>query len=204
LVVKNSVGDAMSLRDANVTDLPRLQEIERGAGEVFRHVGMNAVADDEPLGLGLLRGYVDRGRAWVIADHADVPMAYLIADVVDGGGHIEQVSVIPGHARQGLGRVLLDHACEWALSNGLKAVTLTTFANVPWNAPYYERCGFRRLPADDLMPGLLRLRREEADHGLDAWPRVCMRRLLDVVAPDAACQVQIDQPHRHGEASRAL
>ena len=202
------MGDAMSLRDANVTDLPRLQEIEREAGEVFRHVGMNAVADDdaddEPLGLGLLRGYVDRGRAWVVADHADVPMAYLIADVVDGGGHIEQVSVVPGHARQGLGRVLLDHASWWALSNGLKSVTLTTFANVPWNAPYYERCGFRRLPADDLTPGLLRLRREEADHGLDAWPRVCMRRLVDVVAPDAACQVQLDPPHRHVEASRAL
>jgi GNAT superfamily N-acetyltransferase len=50
--------------------------------------------------------------------------------------------VIPGHARQGLGRVLLDHACEWARGNGLKAVTLTTFANIPWNAPNYERCGF--------------------------------------------------------------
>lgn len=44
--------------------------------------------------------------------------------------------------------------------------------------PYYERCGFRRLPADDLTPGLQRIRREEADHGLDAWTRVCMRRLL--------------------------
>jgi hypothetical protein len=56
------VGEAMSLRDAHVTDLPRLQEIERKAGEVFRHVGMNAVADDEPLSVDLLRGYVDRGR----------------------------------------------------------------------------------------------------------------------------------------------
>jgi hypothetical protein len=74
--------------------------------------------------------------------------------------------------------VLLEHACEWALGEGLKAVTLTTFANIPWNAPYYERCGFRRLPADDLTPGLLRIRREEADRGLDAWPRVCMRRVL--------------------------
>ena len=75
-------------------------------------------------------------------------------------------------------RVLLDHACEWALGNAPNAVTLTTFANIPWNAPYYERCGFRRLPANDLTPGLLRIRREEADHGLDAWPRVCMRRVL--------------------------
>jgi GNAT superfamily N-acetyltransferase len=178
LVVKSREGDATSLRDANFTDLPRLQEIERQAGEVFRAVDMNAVADDEPLGLESLRSYVERGQAWVLADHADVPVAYLLAEVVDGVGHVEQVSVIPGHARQGLGRVLLDQACEWALGNGLKAVTLTTFANVAWNAPYYERCGFRRLPADDLTPGLLRIRREEAEHGLDAWPRVCMRRLL--------------------------
>jgi GNAT superfamily N-acetyltransferase len=155
-----------------------LQEIERQAGEVFRAVGMNAVADDGPLGLELLRGYVGRGQAWVIADHVDVPVAFLLADVVDGAGHVEQVSVSPGHARQGLGRVLLEHACEWALGNGLKAVTLTTFANIPWNAPYYERCGFRRLSDDDLTPGPLRIRREEAEHGLDAWPRVCMRRLM--------------------------
>jgi len=174
----SSEGDATSLRDANFTDLPRLQEIERHAGEVFRDVDMNAVADDEPLSVESLRSYVERGQAWVIADQADVPVAYLLAEVVDGAGHVEQVSVIPGHARQGLGRVLLDHACEWALGNGLKAVTLTTFANVAWNAPYYERCGFRRLLADDLTPGLLRLRREEADHGLDAWPRVCMSRPL--------------------------
>jgi hypothetical protein len=46
-----------------------------------------------------------------------------VADVVDAGGPDEQVSVIPGQARQGLGRVLLDHDCEWALSNGLKAVS---------------------------------------------------------------------------------
>jgi len=114
----------------------------------------------------------------VIVDHADLPVAYLLADAVDGAGHVEQVSVIPGYARRGLGRVLLVHVCEWALGNGLKAVTLTTFVNIPWNAPYYERCGFRRLSADDLTPGLQRIRREEAEHGLDAGSRVCMRRLL--------------------------
>src|SRR5665647_918620 len=106
----SSEGDATSLRDANFTDLPRLQEIERHAGEVFRDVYINAVADDEPLSVESLRSYVERGQAWVIADQADVPVAYLLAEVVDGAGHVERVSVIPGHARQGLGRVLLDHA----------------------------------------------------------------------------------------------
>ncbi|MHB8188167.1 MAG: hypothetical protein ACYDDU_19285 [Dermatophilaceae bacterium] len=51
--MKSRESDAMSVRDASFTDLPRLQEIERQAGEVFRHVGMNAVADDEPADHGL-------------------------------------------------------------------------------------------------------------------------------------------------------
>jgi len=30
-------------------------------------------------------------------------------------------------------------------ADGLPALTLTTFTHVPWNAPYYTRCGFRVL-----------------------------------------------------------
>ena len=63
--MKSGERDPTSLRDAHFTDLARLQEIERQAGEVFRDVGMNAVADDEPLGLERLRGYAERGQAWV-------------------------------------------------------------------------------------------------------------------------------------------
>jgi hypothetical protein len=57
-------------------------------------------------------------------------------------------------------------------------LTLTTFAEVPWNAPYYLRCGFRRLGVRELTPGLRAIREREAAHGLDRWPRVCMRRDL--------------------------
>ncbi|MGC3003056.1 GNAT family N-acetyltransferase, partial [Streptomyces sp. G35A] len=59
-----------------------------------------------------------------------------------------------------------------------RADVLTTFAEVPWNAPYYARLGFRPLTGPDLTPGLRRIRAEELGHGLDRWPRVCMR--LDV------------------------
>jgi hypothetical protein len=33
----------------------------------------------------------------------------------------------------------------WAQRHGLAALTLTTFTDVPWNMPYYERLGFRHL-----------------------------------------------------------
>ena len=61
---------------------------------------------------------------------------------------------------------------------GTPAITLTTFAAVPWNGPYYARCGFRMLPDDMLTAGLREIRRQEAARGLDRWPRICVRRDL--------------------------
>jgi hypothetical protein len=48
----------------------------------------------------------------------------------------------------------------------------------PRNEPYYRRCGFRTLGENELTSGLVAIRRREAAHGLDRWPRVCMRREL--------------------------
>lgn len=77
-----------------------------------------------------------------------------------------------------MGRALLAHAADRAREEGLTALTLTTFAEVPWNAPYYARLGFRTLAEGDLTPGLREIRAAEAGHGLDRWPRVCMRAPL--------------------------
>ena len=167
----------MEIRAATPRDLPVLQAVERAAGLAFRDVGMDEIAADEPLGLDELARYQQAGQAWVAVDDADRPVGYLIADTVDGNLHIEQVSVHPGSARRGVGRRLIEHLAAQA-TGGVSALTLTTFAEVPWNEPYYRRCGFRTLGDDELTPGLVAIRRREAAHGLDRWPRVCMRRDL--------------------------
>jgi hypothetical protein len=95
----------------------------------------------------------DEGRLWVITAADDRPAGFLITDMVDGCVHVEQVSVDPGSARQGLGRALLDHAAERAATADVPALTLTTFADVPWNAPYYVRCGFRVLDDGEVTLG---------------------------------------------------
>ena len=76
----------------------------------------------------------------------------------------------------GVGRSLLEHLAVRAAADGVRSLTLTTFAQVPWNAPYYARCGFWRLTPAELLPGLRAIREREAARGLDRWPRVCMRR----------------------------
>lgn len=168
----------MHIRAASVDDLSRLRDIERAAGRVFHDVGMPEIADDEPPSIAALDRYRAAGRAWVAVHPTDLPAAYLIAEPVDGNLHVEQVSVHPDSARRGVGRALLDHLAAEALAAGAPALTLTTFAQVPWNAPYYERCGFRTLAEAELTPGLRAVRDREAAHGLDRWPRVCQRRDL--------------------------
>ncbi|WP_433405327.1 GNAT family N-acetyltransferase [Streptomyces sp. CA-146814] len=179
----------MRIRSARRSDLRLLQDIERAAGEPFRTLGMHSVADDDPPPLDLLESYRQAGRCWVATDPlsatGDRPLGYVIADPVDGALHIEQISVDPVAARRGIGRTLIDRLAALAPGQGLTALTLTTFSDVPWNAPYYTRIGFRVLRESELTDGLRTIRGEEAQHGLDRWPRVCMRRDLLPARPQA-------------------
>ncbi len=122
--------------------------------------------------------YQRAGRAWVAQDHGEV-VGYLLLNVVAGSAHIEQVSVDPTHARQRVGARLIEVVTEWANQQGLLAMTLTSFAQVQWNAPYYATLGFVVVPEEDQPPALRAIRRAENERGLDAWPRVAMRRHLD-------------------------
>ncbi len=164
-----------SIRLARDAELSGVQQIDRAAGQMFNDVGMPEVS-------GLLWPFEalaacqQAGRLWVITEAADRPVGFVITDVIDGCLHIEQLSVDPGSARRGLGRALLDHPAERAAAAGLPAMTLTTFADVPWNAPYYVRCGFRVLDHAEVTAGLRAIRQREDSAGLDRWPRVCMRR----------------------------
>lgn len=167
------------VRFAQVRDVLLLPDIERAADAVFIREGMAAVANGDTMPIGDLLRYQSAGRAWVDTDGLDRPVAYLLVDVVDDAAHIEQVSVHPSHAGQGKGRQLIETAAVWAKQQGFAALTLTTFADVSWNAPYYARLGFELVPANRLTPGLQEVRDHEASTGLDTWPRVVMQRSLN-------------------------
>ena len=163
---------AVRIRPLAPTEVAAAQEIERAAGEPFRAIGMPEIADDDPLPADVLLEFVHAGRAWA-ADLDGDPVAYLIALPVDGNLHIEQVSVHPAAAHRGIGRALIDHL---AAVSAVPALTLTTFTEVRWNAPYYVRCGFRILAEAELTPGLRAIRDAEIALGRYRWPRATMRR----------------------------
>lgn len=167
---------AVMIRAARDADLAALATVQRNAGTRFRAVGMGAVADRDPERPETLRAAAAAGLLWVAVDDDDRPSAFLLASLAPGAAHVEQVSVDPRWAGRGIGAILLDHLAGWAAEHGLTELTLTTFADVPWNAPYYERLGFVRVPEAELRPSERQRTRANAAGSLGAWPRVAMRR----------------------------
>lgn len=165
----------MEIRPARGDELTLLQDIETAAGSRFRDVGMPEVADDAPPSVDELAGAAEV----LVAVGDDGALAgYARLEVIDGHAHVEQVSVLPEHGGRGIGTALLDAAADWARARGDGEITLTTFGDVPFNAPLYERRGYEVIARHDLGPELVEQMAREAAHGLDPTRRVAMHRML--------------------------
>jgi GNAT superfamily N-acetyltransferase len=180
---RQNLGMVVRVRRSLPAESPILREIETLAGDAFRSVGMEAIADAEPMSVEVLDAYALGGRSWVAVDETDWPVGYVVIDVVDGNAHIEQISVLSDHQGRGVGKDLLDTVRTWAIETGCPAITLTTFIEVPWNYPLYEHLGFVVLPEEELGSALRAVREHEAQAGLDPTKRVCMRKETSI-GPD--------------------
>jgi len=166
----------VELRAATADDIPLLQRLEVMAGLQFADIGLEAVAADEPPTVDALIGHISSGTAWV-AELSGHIVGYAVASIVDDEAHLDQVSVDPSMRGRSIGKALIDEVAQWGRVHGLDSLTLTTFADVPWNAPYYARLGFAALAAHDMGPELTAVREREAK--LDELaPRTAMRLRL--------------------------
>ena len=164
------------IRAARLDDAPLLAPIERAAGERFRAIGMDDIADDDPeQPPEVVAAAVDDGRLWV-AEVDGAVVGYALALDLDGQPHLEQVSVLPEHSGFGVGRALIDRVAAWAAAQGGDSLTLSTFRDVPWNGPLYAHLGFRFLEEEELDDTFVALRAHEADLGLDISIRAVMTR----------------------------
>jgi GNAT superfamily N-acetyltransferase len=74
------------------------------------------------------------------------PVGFAAATPVGGFLHLAELSVDPVHGRIGVGRALIEAVDGLARRSGLAGVTLTTFRDVPFNAPFYAGLGFAEMP----------------------------------------------------------
>nr|VUD35203.1 Histone acetyltransferase HPA2 [Raoultella sp. NCTC 9187] len=63
---------------------------------------------------------------------------------------IVEIAVHQQWQGRGIGRMMLTRVADTARAMGYPALTLTTFREVPWNAPFYTRLGFCMLDEQHL------------------------------------------------------
>lgn len=72
-----------------------------------------------------------------------------------GHWHLEQLSVDPVRQRRGHGAALLDAVAAEVRRRGGLELTLRTYADVPWNGPWYARHGWVEVADPAWHAGLL-------------------------------------------------
>ncbi|MBI5543020.1 MAG: GNAT family N-acetyltransferase [Deltaproteobacteria bacterium] len=166
--------DSYSIRAGRLDELPTVQEIERRAARRLASVGLPAAVDLPIHPMEELRADCSHGRLLVAADQQDRAVGFALFDLHEDEAHLREVDVVPEHGGQGLGRRLIQAVIARAREAGLRRLALTTFRDVPFNAPFYARLGFRIVDETHASPRLARIRQEERLNGYELAPRVAM------------------------------
>ena len=142
----------MQVRPASIADIPAIVAVELSASALFTNTHMDwavgEVSTPEELAAP-----IEHGHVWV-AEHDHEIAGYLCAEPMGDQFHIEEVSVAAAYQRRGIGRLLIDALADEARRQGFGALSLTTDRTLPWNAPYYERLGFRTLTSEQTPASL--------------------------------------------------
>ena len=170
---------AYEITAARPSDLPMLPSIELAAARLLAGHAPESVLAETTSQIEF-EDARRHGHLWV-ARADDVPVGFAHVKVLEpGAAHLEEIDVHPEHGRRGIGTRLVSAVCEWAAREGYASITLTTFRDVPWNMPFYERLGFRTISPAVLSPALRSILQGEARRGLDPARRVAMRREVGV------------------------
>ena len=171
------------IRPALRPELPAIRDIEREAAQRFLGSPEAWIAGDPPAPESLLDSRLEDGGLWVACLDGERPVAALRFRPLGDSLYIEQIDVLPAFSGLRLGAALLDWADDLAREAGYAALVLSTFRDIPWNAPWYGRIGFEVIGV--LPPELETLRSEHLARGLDESRRVFMRRDVRALEADA-------------------
>ena len=115
---------------------------------------MHDVAGNEPAPGERWEPLCASETLWVAEDDDAKLLGFLASGVHDDILFIYELAVAYDHQRRGAAAALLTTAEDKARARGLKGVYLTTFCDVPFNGPYYQRRGYSVVEDAHLPPQL--------------------------------------------------
>ncbi|MFZ2504294.1 MAG: GNAT family N-acetyltransferase, partial [Nocardioides sp.] len=173
-----ATGAAYAIRPATAADLPLIGPIEDSGHVLFTEAfgDLSQSALSTPAMSGEERAALD-GFLLVAGEPA---VGFVHVRILQAHAHLEQVSVHPDHGQRGVGAALVAAACAEAERRGYAAITLMTYADLPWNGPFYVHQGFVEVPeSESRLPYQRELAQTEERLELSSYGRrILMRREL--------------------------
>jgi GNAT superfamily N-acetyltransferase len=156
-------------------EIKLLPQVENAADERYRRVGLGRVVAMPPASLASLEAGLREDRLWVAASRFNRPVGFALMKFPGGTAWLDQLSVLDRWQGRGLGGALIDRAAAEAGARGFDSLYLSTYRDVPWNAPFYARRGFKEVPRGN-WPRAFRVQFLAESH--PPWRRTVMRRSL--------------------------
>ncbi len=168
-----------SLRLARPEDAELMPAVERAAATLFDgQDGVDGLDPDDVWSVADLERCIRKGHSLVT--HVDQEMAgFLVTEPFGRELHLWEMDVDPRFQRRGIGAGLVRACMVDARNSGFRALTLTTFREVPWNAPFYSNLGFEVVQSPEEHPRLAEVLANEEANGLPAKQRCAMICFLD-------------------------
>lgn len=167
-----------TIRRARKEDLPLLGAVERSAAEIFRTVNLDFLTYGPTMDEYLLESMGRANHLWVAVNEVDRPIGFAGGDELAGNFHIAEISVAQNAQGKGVGKALMGELTRQAMAEGYTAITLTTYRNLPWNGPWYQRLGFSEVKIDEMGEEYREIWNSEASHGHDMNVRCVMRKII--------------------------
>ena len=156
-----------TLRIANKDDIPQLCQIERSATARFGSIPELAfLVEGDVLAATKVVEWLHTGRIYALHEQQQQQqqqqdrkiIGFVAAHPMDTTLYIAEISVLTDQHGKGAGSILLNAIFDWARELKREGrstharVSLTTYADVAWNGPWYRKRGFREVPAESLGP----------------------------------------------------
>ena len=174
----DALAEKISIRSGRAEDIFSMQVIEKDGARAYSRatghefcVDLLARTEEEHL-------KVQKNGFSLVALLDDKPVGFALVLPVDKALHLLEMAVKFSLQSRGIGTRLLDEVEQVAVERGAKELTLTTYRDVPWNMPMYQRRGFQVLRSSLERPDLNLVVDAEATAGFGQAPRVTMIKSL--------------------------
>jgi len=164
------------IRAARPEEIALLPQIENAADERYVRVGLRRVLEMPPASVASLEQGRRHGMLWVATSPLNRVVGFALMKLPAGTAWLDQLSVLGRWQGRGLGAALIDRTAQQARALGYDTLYLSTYLDVPWNAPFYARRGFAPVPRAE-WPRAFRVPFMIANsHGHPPWRRTIMQR----------------------------